>query len=296
MTGLSSQQELTLLRKRARRRLVGAVAMTLLAVIVLWNVVDSKPQQDMHPESVEIVAAGGAPLKSAAAKVPPAEEQTMPMPVEPVSPVPAKPVATPPPKPAVVAEAAVAPVKPAPRAETPKPEAHPAPAKEPKPATASKSEDKKADSKPVSEPKADPKPTPKAEAKPVPKAESKPEPKSESRPERKSDPAAILAGKFDGDAEPTKVKSEAKAADKPKPAEKGGHFVIQVAALADPDKARELKQKLSSAGVSAQLSKVQTSKGEVSRVRVGPFSSQDDARAALARINKAGVSGIVVPQ
>lgn len=291
MTGLSSQQELTLLRKRARRRLVGAVAMTLLAVIVLWNVVDSKPQQDMHPESVEIVAAGGAPLKSAAAKVPPAEEQTMPMPVEPVSPVPAKPVATPS-KPAVVAEAAVAPVKPAPRAETPKPEAHPAPAKEPKPATAPKSEDKKADSKPAPEPKADPKPAPKAEAKPVPKAEPKPE----SRPERKSDPAAILAGKFDGDAEPTKVKSEAKAADKPKPAEKGGHFVIQVAALADPDKARELKQKLSGAGVSAQLSKVQTSKGEVSRVRVGPFSSQDDARAALARINKAGVSGIVVPQ
>lgn len=289
MTGLSSQQELTLLRKRARRRLVGAVAMTLLAVVVLWNVVDSKPQQDMHPESVEIVAASGTPIKSAAAKPAAPDESAMPMPVEPVSPAPAKPAAVPP-KPAV-ADAAGAPLKPAPKADAPKPEAHPVPAKEAKPATA------KAESKPVPEHK-EAKPAPKAEAKPEAKpapktADVKQESKPEPKPERKSDPAAILAGKFD-EAEPAKTKAADKSADKPKSA--GGHFVIQVAALSDADKARELKQKLAGAGVNAQVSKVQTSKGEVSRVRVGPFTSQDEARAALARINKAGVSGIVVPQ
>ena len=37
----STNDELLALKKRARRRLVGAVALVLISMIVLWNVLDS---------------------------------------------------------------------------------------------------------------------------------------------------------------------------------------------------------------------------------------------------------------
>ena len=51
MSGLTSQQdELVLLRKRARRRLIGAIVMSLVASGVMLRVLDSKPQHEMRPE------------------------------------------------------------------------------------------------------------------------------------------------------------------------------------------------------------------------------------------------------
>ena len=47
---------------------------------------------------------------------------------------------------------------------------------------------------------------------------------------------------------------------------------------------------------SASVSRAETSKGEIHRVRVGPFASQDDAKAVMNKLNAAGVSGIMVPQ
>jgi DedD protein len=49
-----SPEELQL-RKRARRRLVGAIALVLLAVIVLPLVLDHKPRQQPHNVQVEVV-------------------------------------------------------------------------------------------------------------------------------------------------------------------------------------------------------------------------------------------------
>ena len=51
---LSTHDELLLLRKRARRRLVGAIVMVSLSTAVLWNVVDALPEQAMKPEAVDI--------------------------------------------------------------------------------------------------------------------------------------------------------------------------------------------------------------------------------------------------
>jgi hypothetical protein len=51
---LSAHDELILLRKRARRRLVGAVVLVTVSTGVLWNVVGHLPDQQMRPESVEI--------------------------------------------------------------------------------------------------------------------------------------------------------------------------------------------------------------------------------------------------
>ncbi|MEO9383083.1 SPOR domain-containing protein, partial [Chromobacterium phragmitis] len=123
-----------------------------------------------------------------------------------------------------------------------------------------------------------------------PKAEPKPEPKPEKRKEepkaekpRKADPAAILEGRFDPDSH---------AAPKTEPAH--GKSMIQLAALSDPAKVDTLRSKLASIGVAAHFSKVETSKGEVTRVRVGPFASQAEAQAALQKLAKSGINGIII--
>ncbi|GAB3249425.1 SPOR domain-containing protein [Chitinimonas naiadis] len=49
-------EELTTLKKRARRRLVGAVALVLLALVVLWTVMDDKPPPSLVAQPVSIVS------------------------------------------------------------------------------------------------------------------------------------------------------------------------------------------------------------------------------------------------
>jgi hypothetical protein len=63
----SQQDELDQLRKRARRRLVGAIVMSLIAGGVMLRVLDSKPQHEMRPETVDIVSnlPGQQPAKPA---------------------------------------------------------------------------------------------------------------------------------------------------------------------------------------------------------------------------------------
>ena len=273
-----SQQELIQLRKRARRRLVGAVVIVSAATLVLWNVIDGQPQTEMHPEKVDIVASGAvggvrapAPAPAPAPAVPepaanPADALPPTVPAaEPVSPAPATPTADP------ARPAAVAPAAPAPKMAEPKPV-------EPKVV------ERKPDSKPAAKP-----------------ADKPAEPAKEKK---KADPAAILNDMADADvpAAKPKAKADKPAQDKPaqdkaddKPA-KSGRYLIQVAALSDPAKAAELKDKLAGAGVSASVSQVSTSKGTVSRIRVGPFASEAEARTALTKIQKAGLSGILVPQ
>jgi DedD protein len=47
-------------------------------------------------------------------------------------------------------------------------------------------------------------------------------------------------------------------------------------------------------GVEARFSKVETSKGAATRVRVGPFAREADAQAVLKKLARAGVSGIII--
>lgn len=61
---MAESQEINTLRRRGRRRLVGAIALVLLAVIVLPMVFDSEPKQSSPPVSVRIPSeddAGFAP-------------------------------------------------------------------------------------------------------------------------------------------------------------------------------------------------------------------------------------------
>lgn len=280
---LSTHDELLLLRKRARRRLVGAIVMVSLSTAVLWNVVDALPEQAMKPEAVDITGlqmasqpaaapvvasapvAASQPVTDLLATLPPEEPEPASVPAV-TAPAPSAPVVVPKPAP-------VAPVAPAVANPEPKPEPKPVPKPEPKP---------------------EPKPAIKPESKPAPKPEPKP-PVKENKPreeKKAADPMAILEGR-EAHAEPAKPAKE-RAEAEAKPAEGGKKFSIQLAALSDPQKVDALRSKLAASGVTARFSKVQTSKGEVTRVRVGPFKSREEADAAMRRLSKAGVTGIVV--
>jgi DedD protein len=56
------QQDLDSLKRRGRRRLLGAVALVLVAVIVLPMVFDNEPRQPLPPVSVRIPGVDEAPF------------------------------------------------------------------------------------------------------------------------------------------------------------------------------------------------------------------------------------------
>ena len=106
-----------------------------------------------------------------------------------------------------------------------------------------------------------------------------------AQPHKKAvDPAAILEGRAEGgDAAPTRESTVP-----------GDKVVIQLAALSDQAKADALKTRLNDLGVQARFSKVSTSKGDVTRVRVGPFANRQEADAVLKKLARSGVTGIIV--
>jgi DedD protein len=285
MSSLSTHEELVLLRKRARRRLVGAIALVVTSTAVLWTVVGRIPNRPMKPESVQISASNLSSAPVAKAEVKPlAASATEAQSAQTASASPATELTA-------SLEQQPAPVAtPTPSKTVPQPKAGPV---EPAPALEQLMEPiKPKASKPtrVEEPVAA---KPKPHAKPVekPKAvEQVAEPKSAAEPKhKKSDPAAILEGRAESEQVSASHKADAESEHK-------AGFVVQLAALSDPAKADALKAKLSANGIAARFSKVETSKGEVTRVRVGPFASREEADAALRRLAKAGVTGIVVSQ
>jgi DedD protein len=294
MASLSAQEELIVLRKRARRRLVGAVALVSLSTLVLWNVVGHIPNRPMKPEKVEITANGvapgaqaaSAPVASAPAVMTPAElsagkngqtsAQTVPsQPNTAIQPAPVPQATTT--HPATVAEK---PLAPAVVAAAPAVAALAAPSPKPKHEAAKPVAQDEETAAPVVAPKPKPHPKPVAQPKVV-------QEKAVEHKHKQTDPAAILEGRAES-------ADTAQAANSKQNVEHKGNYLVQLAALTDPAKADALKAKLSANGINARFSKVETSKGEVTRVRMGPFASRAEADAALRKLAKAGVSGIVV--
>ena len=85
------------------------------------------------------------------------------------------------------------------------------------------------------------------------------------------------------------------AAEKPEAAE-AKQFVVQIAALADADKARDIQQELATKGLKAYTEKIKTAGGEVTRVRIGPFANRDAADKERARLQALGFEGNVAPR
>lgn len=71
------QQDIETLKRRGRRRLVGAVALVLAAVIVLPMVFDPEPKRGAPPVSVRIPGEDDTPFKPKAAPKPPEKKVEM---------------------------------------------------------------------------------------------------------------------------------------------------------------------------------------------------------------------------
>lgn len=208
--GNGQPDEATLLKKRARRRLIGAVALALLAAILLPMVMDHKPAPLLKDIQVRIPS----PDEGATQRMAPL----------------AKPVA-------------------------------------------------KADIKPIA--KVEPKLEPKPEVKPELKVEPKPEPKSEIKPEAKPEPKQ-------------ETRQETKPEPKPAiPAADGESWEVQLGAYSEPGRVKNLLAKLKDLNIPAYTEKVDTPGGSRTRVRAGPFSSQEAAEKARLRAKIIGVDGPV---
>jgi DedD protein len=120
---------------------------------------------------------------------------------------------------------------------------------------------------PVATPAAATSKEPAAPPKPVAKAEPKAEPKTEPKPE----PVA------------------------PKPVAAGaGRFVVQIGAFAEDSAVRDVRSKAEKAGLATFTQVVKTADGRRTRVRIGPFSSREDAEKAAARAKSIGLAGSVL--
>ena len=250
-------------KKRARRRLVGAIALALAVAVGLPMLLDSEPKPLAGDIAIQI------PSKEKAAPLPVPGEKPVEKPAEkPADKVVAakdsvdkgeEVIAAPPVAPKVVAPAP----KPEPAPVAPKPEHKAEPAK---------AEHKEA------------KPEHKAEK--ADKTEKPAKPKSDDKPAKSHEDAARALAILE---------DKPAAKEKDKPAESASQkFVLQVAALSSAEKAAEVQSRLREAGISSYTQKATTASGELIRVRVGPLS-REDAEKVKAKLGKLGLSGTMTP-
>ena len=100
---------------------------------------------------------------------------------------------------------------------------------------------------------------------------------------------------LDGTAEQTKVDKADKADKADRKDSKPAHLMVQVAALTSKDKVAELQEKLKAAGIASHTQAISTDSGQRIRVRIGPFGSREEADKARARLSGMGLNGTVVP-
>ena len=224
-----SDEELQL-KKRARRRLVGAIVLVTAVAVVLPMVLDSEPRpvsqnvdiQIPSPDSGEFKPKGSASSSGGAIKAPPPSGS----------------------KSATAAATAKPDSAAAPIAGMP-PEPVPAPAPDVK--TAAKAPDTK--------------------------------------------PLHSEGGKDTGGSA-----AKEPAGAKEAPSASAGAYVVQVAALADAGKAKQLEKQMAGTGLKTYTEVVNTQSGAVTRVRAGPFATREAAEKARKQLKKAGMDGTVLPK
>jgi DedD protein len=195
----------TLLKRRARRRLVGAIALVVFVVIVLPIVLDQEQKPVTQTLSVQIPSQDGGPFNTR-----------------------------------------VLPPLPSPPATAPAPKSEVAPA-------AASAEEKKAESKPVEKGAA---PKLKSAAKETAKAPAKTN-LAEAR------------------------RAEALLNDEA--------YVVPLGVFANPDNAKQVRDKAASAGIVSYAEKVKLPQGEQTRVRAGPFQSKSAAEKARDKLKALGL-------
>jgi DedD protein len=211
-----SEEEIQL-RKRARRRLVGAITLVVVAIVILPMILDSRPEQRSHEIDIRI------PSEDSVDEFPPQAPAT---------------------------EAQV----------TPTPG---------KPATEIQQEDRIA---------------PQSAVKSVqPTKESVEQRDAVSETKRRS---------IDHKAESETDKTAVPAADM-------DLFVVQLGAFSDQGKAKQQLRSLMSKDTKAQVSgqayteTLKSDKGDITRVRVGPFRTREEAEGTREKLKKLGFEGVV---
>jgi len=233
-----SAEELQL-KKRARRRLVGAVALVTIVAVFLPMVLDHEPKPVSQDINIQIPSPNSGAFTSKIVPLPPGPAES-------------KSAASSAPEPA----------------QSGAPAASPAPG----PVAAAPAE-KPAAEAPQAPPAYD------TEAAPPKKAAAEPpKPKAAPKPPAKSVPAS-------------------KAEEKAKPETKAASgFVVQVAALNDADKAKQMSDSIAAAGIKSYTEVVPTAKGNVTRVRAGPFASRAEAEKIRDQLKGMGLNGNIVPK
>ena len=262
------------LRRKARRRLVGAIVLALAAAIVVPLLLEKEPKPLGDEVSVQI---------------PPVDEGRF---VNRLTGAKDQDTASPPKadkKPAASPDADKAGTKPdaaSPPTGGDLPAAASAPASPTMPIAAAPTGKALADAEQrVLAPAAKPPPKADTPARAVPAPEAKPAAKSAPPPA--ADAAAPPSA-------PAKAEPTAAAGASPAPAAPSG-FAVQLAAFADDKGANALANRLRKAGYTAYTEAVQTSRGTLWRVRVGSYPTREAAVAARDKLKAEGHSGIVAP-
>jgi DedD protein len=237
------------LKKRARRRLVGAIFFVSVVAVVLPMVMDHEPRQTVQDVEIRIPGQDEKPFAPKFA-------------TSPVEKAPEKSVEKP----------AVAPA--APEAKPVEPEVKPT-ARVLEVVKEGKTVDKPAE-KPAAKPeKAPEKVAEKAAEKAPAKPADKPVEKTKADDAKRA--AALLAGQ----------------SAEPKPAAKGGEYLILIGAFSNEANVKNLKAKLGEQGIKTFSEPLDTPQGKKTRVRAGPFASRDAADKALEKMQRIGVAGVV---
>jgi DedD protein len=271
------------LRRRARRRLVGAVILALAAAVVVPMLLESDPKPLGEDVSVKIPpvdegkfvnrlnAPGASDVKAREGK--------------PADPKPSSIVPVPAARP-------VAPTAPASAdASAPRSPAVEVPSKDTAAAKRSLAEAEQRVLAPANKAVA---PAGRIEPATAPKGAA-PSPASstvttEETPASEAKPVATDVGPAETTAAPSEAKPKVAAvAD----AGKSGAFAVQLAAFADDKGANALAAKLKRSGYPAYTEPVSTSRGTLWRVRVGPYTTRETADAARDKLKGEGQSGIV---
>ncbi|KQV80391.1 hypothetical protein ASD15_16205 [Massilia sp. Root351] len=293
-------------KKRARRRLVGAIALALAVAVGLPMLLDSEPKplasdiaiqipaKDKPADTVPAAAAAtGAAAQPSAVNAADALDKSEEIVKEAL---PAKPAAAATPAHPVAMRAPVAPVTAqvaaaAPQVTELKPHAELA-----KPPKDSVKESLKESSR-AAEAKLE------AEAKAKMEAKAKADAKAKAEEIRHAKAEADAKAKAEHDAKRAKAEADAKHPDaKPKTEDAARamailedkpsdtKYLVQVAAVATQEKVDELQGKLKEAGIKSFTQKVTTASGALTRIRVGPFPNKEEAEKVRAKLSKIGLS------
>ncbi|MDV6347191.1 SPOR domain-containing protein [Nitrosomonas sp. Is35] len=73
-------------------------------------------------------------------------------------------------------------------------------------------------------------------------------------------------------------------------------FVVQLGAFSDQTKAKQQQANLLSSGFKAYTETLKVDHNEVTRVRIGPFTTRSAAEAELKKLKKIGLDGVVAPK